>query len=379
MDIYARFGLRRVINAYDKATSLGGARVSPEIAEVVAAALPSAFELEGMQDAAGRAIAAETGAQGGCVTACAAAGIALGVAACMTGDDVADIAQLPDTTGMSDRVVIQKGHCISFGAPVTQMIRLSGARVVEAGFANACQPWQIERELAKGGVAAIVAVESYHTAAYPGVSLPELSEIARAAGAPLVVDAATQELRLREIVASGADLVVCSAHKYLCSTTAGIVAGRSDLVNAVRLQSQGIGRAMKAGKEAILAVAAAFDTPIWRHTQAWSGAERRKIERVVERLAALPGVEATVSPDPNGCPFVRACLRIAPEETGHTAKSLRLALLEQDPAIYVRVYGAHPDRVFINATEMTEDEVDVVCESMTALLQKTNRPSPECR
>ena len=66
------------------------------------------------------------------------------------------IAQLPDTAGMPNRVVIQKGHCISFGAPVTQMIRLSGAEVVEVGTANGCRPWHIEDALAKGHIAAIM-------------------------------------------------------------------------------------------------------------------------------------------------------------------------------------------------------------------------------
>jgi len=368
MDLYERYGLRRVINAYDKATHLGGARVLPEIAAVVAAALPEVFELDDMQAAAGRAIAAATGAESGCVTACAAAAITLGVAASMTGGDSEKVAQLPDTAGMPNRVVIQRGHCISFGAPVAQLIRLAGAEVAPAGSADGCTAGQLERELAEGDIAAIVAVESYHTVDYPGLELPELVEMARAANAPLLVDAATQELRLREIVSMGVDLVSCSAHKYFGSTTAGVVAGRRDLVEAVLLQNRGIGRGMKPGKEAILGVVAAFDTEMQRNTEAWSAAERRKIERIVARVGRLPGVEATVSPDPNGCPFVRARLHLDPAETGHTAATLRAALLRDEPAIHVRIYGREQDCVYLNATEMTEDEVEVVCDRVCAAL-----------
>lgn len=140
MDLYERYGLRRVINAYDKATSLCAAIVLPEVVEVVAECLPHCYELAAVQEAAGRAIAKATAAEWGCVTACAAAGITLGVAAAMTGPDPAKAAQLPDTTGLPRRVVIQKGHCINFGASVTQMIRLSGAEVVEVGDANTCSP-----------------------------------------------------------------------------------------------------------------------------------------------------------------------------------------------------------------------------------------------
>ena len=47
-------------------------------------------------DEQGRLYVAEaSGAQSGCVTACTSAGITLGVAACMTGCDVAKIYQLP--------------------------------------------------------------------------------------------------------------------------------------------------------------------------------------------------------------------------------------------------------------------------------------------
>ena len=49
----------------------------------------------------------------------------------------------------------------------------------------------------------------------------------------MIVDGAAQDLRLRELIATGADLVLTSAHKYLCSTTGGIVAGRKELVDAV--------------------------------------------------------------------------------------------------------------------------------------------------
>ena len=256
----------------------------------------------------------------------AAAAITLGVASCMTGTDRERVAQLPDTTGMPGRVVIQRGHCVSFGAPVEQMIRLSGAEVVAVGDEERCRAEDVEAALGED-VAAVFAVESYHTVDYDGLKLHELAEVAHASGVPLLVDAATQELRLREIVAMGPDLVGCSAHKYFASTTAGIVAGRADLVAGVLAQNVGIGRGMKVGKEGILGVIAAMDTPMQTDTAAWSRAERRKVERIVERLSGVPGLEATISPDPNGCPFGR--VRLTLDEGGaHTPQSLRTALAE---------------------------------------------------
>jgi len=319
-----------------------------------------------LQDAAGRAIAEATGAEWGCVTNCAAAALSLGVAASMTGLDMGRVGQLPDTSEIPHRVIIQKGHCISFGAPVVQMLRLTGADVVEVGHANGCRAWQIEHALTQGQVAAIVAVESYHTVDYNGVKLPELVEIAGSAGVPLVVDAATQELRLRDLVALGPSLVSCSAQKYFSSTTAGIVAGRKDLVQAVDLQHSGIGRGMKPSKEGILGVLAALRLADSGDVAAWSRREAAKIEMIVRRLGVLPGVGTSVSPDPNGCPFVRARIEIDPAITGHSADSLRRALVSGEPAIYVRVYNSAEDVIYINATEMTEEEAGVVCERIEA-------------
>ena len=88
------------------------------------------------------------------VTACVAAAITLGAAAAMTSRDKVRVAQLPDTRGMPNRVVIQAGHCISFGVPVAQMIRLSGAEIVEVGDRRAA----IEHAVAWAGPGDIVLI-----------------------------------------------------------------------------------------------------------------------------------------------------------------------------------------------------------------------------
>ncbi|MFO7946622.1 MAG: aminotransferase class V-fold PLP-dependent enzyme [Armatimonadota bacterium] len=370
MDLHDKFGLTRVLNAYDKATFLGGARVLPEIAEVVCASMGETFRVAELQEVAGEIIARETGAESGCVTACAAAAITLNVAACMSGADPERVAQLPDTDGMPSRAVMQAGHCVNFGAPVAQMARLSGADVITVGDEDGCTPEEILRALDHEDVACAVAVESYHTADYPGLGLREFIEIAHSAGVPVVVDAATQELRLREIMALGPDLVGCSAHKYLVSTTAGIVAGRADLLEAVLAQGRGIGRTMKVGKEGIFGVLAAWDTPMQRDTSAWSAHERRKCELVIERIKQVEGLSPGLSPDPNGCPFDRVRVAVDEAISGFSARSLREALRQDDPAVEVRVYGRDPGAFYINTTELTDSEVETVCEHIEATLRR---------
>ncbi len=367
MDLYAKYGLRRVINAYDKATHLGGTRVAPATAQIVAQALQETYHLDELQSAAGKALAAATGAEWGCVTACSAAGITLGAAAAMTGKDPGKIAQLPDTQGMPNRIILQKGHAISFGAPVSQMLRLSGAEVIEIGTANGCRPWHLHHALEKGNTAAIMAVESYHTVNYGGIPIPELVSLAHAAGLPLLMDAATQELRLKELAQMGVDLIYASAHKYLVAPTAGVVIGRKDLVEAVLLQNSGIGRGMKVGKEGILGLLASLEQPPWHNMEAWIAAESKKVKRLAEILTA-PSVQVTLSPDPNDCPFERVRIEF-PRDSSLQPKEFIQKLLNHQPSIVIRAYPFDRHAVYVNTTEMTEEELEFVGKVMNSYLQ----------
>src|SRR5690606_15914844 len=113
-DIRPSLGLRPVINVSGTMTSLGASIAVSEVIEAMAQILPEFVEISDLQRKASAVIARATGAEAGCVTACAASGITLAVAAAMTGADLAKIRQLPDTTGMKDEVVMLAGHMVNF-------------------------------------------------------------------------------------------------------------------------------------------------------------------------------------------------------------------------------------------------------------------------
>ena len=368
MDLYEKYTLRRVINSCGKMTSLCGAIVLPEIAETVSEAIRRFFVLDELQAAAGRVIAEATGAESGCVTACTAAGITLSVAACMTGNDPDKVRRLPDAEGMKGRVLIQKGHSIDFGAPVAQMIRLAGAEAVEIGEPNRTTPDQIRHELRKGGVAAIVAVESHHTTPSGWVRLPDLIPLAREAGVPVIVDGAAQDLKFRELIGLGPDLVLCSAHKFLCSTTAGVVAGRKNLVDAVYLQNRGIGRGMKAGKEAIFGVIAALEYRMKEDLAAWTAEQDRRVKVIHTLLEGIPGLTLGADPDPNGCRFSRARLTPDPKVTGKTARALTDALAEGNPTVVARAHHVDEGYITLDAVELTDEEIRYACGKVRKIL-----------
>ncbi len=368
MELHRKYGLRRVINACGKMTHLGGAIVLPEIAAAAAESMRHFFVLDELQAAAGRAIAASSGAESGCVTACSAAGITLGVAASMTGPDLPKVLQLPDTTGLKDRVLIQKGHCVNYGQPVTQAIRLAGARPVELGSVNRCTEEELLEGLSGEGVTAVLHIESFHTVQFGWVPLPRVVALAHEHGVPVIVDGAAQDLRLRGLIAAGADLVITSAHKFLCATTGGIVAGRKKLVDAVYLQNRGIGRPMKAGKEAIIGAIAGLEYREAEDVAAWTAEQDRRVRRILDRLEPVPGLALGVDPDANGCPFSRARLTPDPGATGHTAASLAEALAEGDPTVVVRAHHTDRGYIWLDAIEMTDDEIDFTCDKVERIL-----------
>ena len=367
MDLYEKYQLTRVINACGKMTHLAGAAVLPPIAAQAAAALPHFFDLDQLQERAGATIAEATGAESGCVTACTAAGITLSVAACMTGADRGKIAQLPDATGMADEVVIQRGHLVNFGAPIAQTIRLAGARVVEVGTVNDTAEYHIENALSEH-TAAVVFVVSHHTTRYGTVPLERVVELAHARDIPVIVDGAAQSFLIRRIIDAGVDLAICSGHKYLSGTTAGIVAGRRDLIAAVALQARGIGRPMKVGKEGIFGAMAALEYRMQLDIDAWQAEQNRKMHHIIAQLSPLPGVAMREEPDPNGNPFSRARLDLDPKIAGLNADTLARAMADGDPSIRLRAHHAEEGYVMIDAIEMDNAEVALTCERIAGLL-----------
>src|SRR5215207_4687247 len=144
MGVYEELGLRTVINASGTLTRLGGSRMVPEVLAAMAEAAAAFVPLDDLQARAGEIIAEVTGAEAGYVVTGAAAGLSLGVAACVAGMDVAAMDRLPDTTGLQDEVVVQRGHRNAYD----HAIRAAGVRMVEVGYlgypgAGGTHSWQL--------------------------------------------------------------------------------------------------------------------------------------------------------------------------------------------------------------------------------------------
>jgi L-seryl-tRNA(Ser) seleniumtransferase len=366
-DVIGELGLTRLINVSGTETVFGASPVSPEVVQAIAGILPHSVDMAELQRVASRTIAEATGAEAGCVSGCTSASIAIAAAACMTGLDLARIERLPDSSGMKNEIDIQKGHVVNYGSTITGDLRLPGARVVEFGAAIESGGYQLEAALSDATAAAFYVV-SHHTAPSGMIPLPQFTEICRSRGVPVVVDAAA-EYGWRELIAAGADLVLFSAQKALGGPTAGIIAGRRDLVRACYAQQRGIGRPMKPGKEAVVGAIAALRRWMALDHAQLSGEVAARAEVLVRRLSAIRGVHAMSVADETGNPFVRVHLTIDPAAAGFSAHGLDAALTRMQPRVIVRSLLADRGILQIDVRRLDAAGLDFVGERLRTAVE----------
>jgi L-seryl-tRNA(Ser) seleniumtransferase len=366
-DIREALGLRPVINVSGTMTALGASIVVPEAVEAVRCILGELVEIGDLQRKASAVIARACGAEAGTVTASASAGMTIAVAGSMTGADLAAIERLPDTTGLArDEVLIQAGHMVHYGAPVEQAIRLAGARVVPVGTATHARPYHLEGAIGERTAAALYVV-SHHAVHYGQIPLAEFCRLCNARGVPVIVDAAS-EYDLKGLLAAGAALAIYSAHKFLGGPTAGIVAGRKDLVRAAFLQNGGIGRGMKVGKEGIAGTIAALEAWARRDHAAARARERAFLELWRDRLGGLAGLAVEIVPDPTGNPLERLTVRVDPAAAGTTAWALAAALAAGAPPVIVRDHEIEHGFFQLDPCNLHDGEAETVAARIIATL-----------
>lgn len=354
-------GLTRIINAAGTYTPLGVSRSPVEVRDAVADILGRFVVIDELQAAAGRALRSATGAAAATVTHCAAAGITLAVAAAMTGEDAEAIARLPDTRGLANRVVIPASHVVNYGHSILTAIRLAGATPVVAGSDSDCSPAELRSALWQPGVACLLLVSSRLTTGAP-IDMTAAVALAHEHDIPVIIDGAAQDMRMAELLATGAELVVVSAHKYLAAPTAGLILGDTALVRSCRAQERGIGRAMKATKEALAGVLAALEARRRIDWDEWRVVQARQLDDFIARLNGIAGpTRAYALPDPTGLPFSRVALDFAgTSEPGRVAEEVAAELRRWEPSVRVMEHEIAAGRLVFELVPLTRNELEIV-------------------
>ena len=368
MEIQESYQLTEIINAAGTFTPLGVSRSSPEVARISAQALTEFFIMDELQDVASHSIADWCGAEAGTITHCVSAAIVLAVAAAMTGHSTDAIAKLPDTKGLRNRVVLPAGHAVNYGHPILQDVRMAGATPVLAGSDNHCSTEDLKEQLDNDSVACLLLVSSRLVSGEP-VDLTKAVAAAHAQGLPAIIDGAAQDMRIDDLLETGADLILVSAHKYLASPTAGLVIGKKAMVDAVRAQGKGIGRSMKASKEAICGVLAAISERQKMDISAWRDQQQEKVDLFVQQANKLPGIKASLQPDPAGMPFSRVQLAVENNGAGLSAESVAAELRLGHPSIWVMTHALSKGCVILELVPLNNDELGQIISRLLEILE----------
>lgn len=358
--IYERLGVRTIVNAKGTATRLSGGIMKPEVAEAMVEASRHCVDMAELQAKASEIIAGHTGAEAGLVTSGAAAGLLLGTAAAVTGLDPGRMNRLPHTKGMPNEVVVVRSQRNLYD----HALRTVGIRLIEVGlpdrYAGAgvrdAEAWEIADAISERTAAILWVADPMARPA-----LDEVGAVGRAAGVPVIVDAAAQlppADNLRRFIREGADLVVFSGGKAIGGPQAsGILAGRRDLIMAAALQmldmdllfdqwrppagfidkdrlkglpQHGIGRPCKAGKEEIAGLLTALDLFVRENAAARRQRWLDLCHGIVTAVRNLSHAAMQVR-DEGEVPTV--VIAVDEEAAGLSAFDLLLALEQGEPSI----------------------------------------------
>jgi L-seryl-tRNA(Ser) seleniumtransferase len=293
-------------------------------------------------------------------------------------------------------VLVSRGELIEIGGEfrIPDIMRRSGAILREVGTTN--RTHLKDYATAIGPDTALIL--KVHTSNYrvvgftADVSSRELVELGRAQGVPVMEDLGSgclidltrhgfpHEPTVPEVVASGVDLVSFSGDKLLGGPQAGIVVGRSDLVE--RLARNPLNRALRIDKFTIAALEAtlyayesgtALETiPTLRMlTEPLAGirrrarALRRRLPAEVQRTLRAEVVETTSQVGGGALPTVELpTAALALGTAARPAPALDAALRTGDPAVLGRVLD---DRLVLDCRTVLVRDIPALAQRLAAL------------
>jgi len=290
-------------------------------------------------------------------------------------------------------VIVARGELVEIGGGfrMPDVMRLSGARMVEVGTTNRTRAEDYAAAITpRTAVIMKVHASNFQVIGFTeSVELKDLAAIARqhqllllhdlGSGALLETAAygLAEEPRIQDSLASGADLVACSADKLLGGPQAGLVLGRAALVD--RVMKHPFARAVRVDKMTLAALIATLDLyltqsiaglPIWdmlgASAESIAARARAWQSRLRERGAAVDVVAAESTVGGGSLPGERlptTALAITPRRRGAT--DLLRRLREHEPPVIGRIVE---ERVLLDPRTVLPGEDDVIVEAVIAAL-----------
>ena len=358
--IYHSIDVTPVITASGSTTKYGGSRLRPEIMEAMNKASNIMVNMDELNIQAGKVIAEITGAEAGLVASGAAGGLVLQAAAVVAGSDPKKMAQLPNTDGMKNEIIIHRTHRFAYD----QCYRSVGAKFVEIGDGRRCAPWQLEAAFTDKTAAVAYLFSPF--VSRRAIPLEQVCEIAHARGVPVIVDAASYlppRSNLRRFTNEGADMVIYSGGKGVRGPQgAGILCGRADLIEAAYANSaphQFIGRGMKVAKEEIIGLLRAIEIFVNEDQEEETKKYMSMCQEVMDAIIEVPGLDVSIRHDDWDYLIPHTVIKFGDKWNGPSRNQVYEALAEGNPRIYMHDL-ANPDEFAFDPFNVNDEERQIL-------------------
>ena len=302
-NFFKELGLRTFINAAGTYTSMTGSLMHDEVLSAITYGATEYVNLDELQDKVGERIAELLDCEYATVSSGAFGAMTIGLAGIMCGMDEEKVAQLPDTTGLRDEVIIQTKHYVGY----THALINTGAKIVWVDTAE-------ELEDAINEKTAMLWFLNSRTDDGE-IKYDEFIALGKKHGIPTFIDCAADVPpveNLFKFTKMGFDLVAFSGGKGLRGPqSAGLLLGNRKYIEAARLHTPPrgttIARGMKVNKEEVLGMLVALELYLTRdHDKDWKLWEDQ-IKLISDSALSVDGVETEthVPPYANHVPSLR--------------------------------------------------------------------------
>lgn len=328
-DFFKELGLRTFINAAGTYTAMTGSLMHKEVTDAISYGATEYVNLDELHDKVGERIAELLECEYATVTSGAFGAMTLGLAGIMCGMDEEKVAQLPDTTGLKDEVIVQKGHSIGY----THALINTGAKIVEIETAK-------ELEKAINDKTAMLWFLNANTE-NGEIKWEEFIALGKKHNVPTFIDCAADVPpveNLFKFTKMGFDLVCFSGGKGIRGPqSAGLLLGKRKYIEAARLHTPPrgttIARGMKVNKEEVLGMMVALELYLSRdHDKEWALWESQ-IKLISDSALSVKGVETEIHVPQHANHVPSLYIRWDEKVVGISTDDMRKKLRDGHPSI----------------------------------------------
>ncbi len=363
-NIYTKLGVHPLINAEGNQTVRGGSTPSALVRQAMEEADMSYVEMEELLEKSGAFIASLLDVEAAYVTAGCYAALVLSSAAVMTHNDPEKRAQLPDTTGLKNEIILQKKQRYGYDRAYT----VPGSKLVIVGDEDGCTPEQLENAIGPNTAAIAYLIQPDQGNAVP---LEEAVEIAHRHNVLAIADGAAQihPLDYFRRNAQSADLVCFGGKYFNAPHSTGFVCGKKDLITEVTAHGfigpRPIGRGMKVDRQEIIGFVTAIDTWFTMDHEKRSREQDSKYAVIAQALEGICGVSTEIVPKKS---HTLSDLHVTfdPKTVGKNAEQVSSELDAGNPRIRVPTQG--DDTITINAYTLNVGEEFIIANRLRSLL-----------